>query len=243
MPTVTSHSISVVLPAFNEEINLPSVVRETLSVLQLLFSDYELILVNDGSHDHTGAICEELSETSPTIRVVHHPVNRGYGAALRSGFAAATKEWTFFMDADGQFRFEDVVQFIPHLNRYDMVVGYRAPRHDPWPRLLTARIGNFLACRLLPVRVRDINCAFKIFKREKLCFLDLLSEGGFINTELLALAAAEKWTFIEVPVRHFPRQKGVATGAQPHVIGRILLEYIRLRKRLTIQKQASSKAR
>ncbi|MDD2709473.1 MAG: glycosyltransferase family 2 protein [Verrucomicrobiae bacterium] len=229
---LNSTPVSVILPIFNEEASLPGAAREILAVAPVFFADYELILVNDGSDDRTASICGELAAESPCVRAIHHSSNRGYGAALRSGFAAATKEWIFFMDADRQFRFDDISGLLPHLERHDLIMGYRAPRHDPWFRILAARIGNFLARWMLGIRARDINCAFKLVRRDRLQALDLRSEGGFINAELLALAAAEGWRCVEAPVRHFPRRYGAATGARPRVIGRILWECLRLRRRI-----------
>lgn len=173
-----------------------------------------------------------LASRHPVVRIIRHPRNRGYGAALRSGFAAARCDLVFFTDSDGQFRFDQVAEFMASIDAFDMVLGYRADRQDRWLRKANSRVGNWLARTLLGVRAKDINCAYKLFHRDLFQRLPLTSEGAMINTELLALAAYAGWTFHEIAVAHYPRKCGVATGAKFQVVVRTFAEYFQLRRRM-----------
>jgi putative flippase GtrA len=136
--TAGSHSLSVVLPAYNEEQVIASTVSDVLSVLSRWRMDFEVLVVNDGSTDRTGAIVATLAVAYPQVHLITHATNQGYGAALVNGFAAVTKELTFFMDADGQFDIRDLQQFFPYIDEYDAVIGYRIDRQDSWMRKLNA---------------------------------------------------------------------------------------------------------
>jgi glycosyltransferase involved in cell wall biosynthesis len=227
-----AHSLSVVFPAFNEAANLPAVIAQAISSVSQVVPKFEILIVDDGSSDETIEICNRLAAEHQNVRVIRHPRNRGYGATLRSGFAAAECDLVFFTDADGQFRFDELGDFVAKIDAFDMVIGYRRQRQDRWYRLLNSRVGNWLARTLLNVRVRDINCAYKLFHRDLLQRLPLTSNGAMINTELLALAARAGWTFHELPVNHYPREFGTATGANLLVILRTFAEYFALKRRL-----------
>lgn len=225
--------MSVVLPAFNEAGNLRRVVPEAAETLTQMQFDWEVLIVDDGSADATSAVAHELEMLFPgRIKLIQHPTNKGYGAALRSGFQAASKALLFFTDADGQFSFAELPQFVDCLRDQDMVLGERSNRQDPWYRKMNSKIGNFLARAVLGVRVRDINCAYKLFRTSLVKVLPLESEGALINTELLAFAHRLGWSYVQVPVRHFPRICGKPTGANVSVIIRTFAEYFALRKRL-----------
>jgi glycosyltransferase involved in cell wall biosynthesis len=227
-----NHSLSLVLPAFNEAENLSATVENAVSALTDVVAELEILIVDDGSTDATAEVCDRLASRHLVVRVIRHPQNRGYGAALRSGFAAARCGLVFFTDSDGQFRFGQVAEFVAQIDAVHMVLGYRANRQDQLFRKINSRIGNWLARTLLGVRVRDINCAYKLFHRDFLQRLPLLSEGAMINTELLALAAQAGWTFHEVAVAHYPRKFGVATGAKFQVIVHTFGEYFQLQRRI-----------
>jgi glycosyltransferase involved in cell wall biosynthesis len=229
---MTIHSLSLILPAFNEAQNLSATVADAMSALSQLTSELEILIVDDGSTDTTAEVGHRLAARQPVVRVIRHPVNRGYGAALRTGFAAARCDLVFFTDSDGQFRFDQVREFMAQIDAVDMVLGYRADRQDRWLRKANSRFGNWLARTLLGVQVRDINCAYKMFHRDSLQKLPLTSEGAMINTELLALAAHAGWTFREIAVAHYPRKFGAATGAKFQVIVRTVAEYFQLRRRV-----------
>lgn len=230
-PRMPNHSLSLILPAFNEAQNLSATVENAVSALSNVVPEFEILIVDDGSTDATAEVCDRLASRHSVVRIIRHPRNRGYGAALRSGFAAACRDLVFFTDSDGQFRFGQVAEFIAQIDAVHMVLGYRAGQ-DRWLRKVNYYIGNWLARTLLGVRVRDINCAYKLFHRHFLQQLSLMSEGAMINTELLALAAHAGWTFHEIGVTHYPRKSGAATGAKFEVIVRTFAEYFRLQSRI-----------
>ena len=221
---ITRHSLSVILPAYNEAQVIASTVSTVHSVLDGWKVDFEIIVVNDGSTDQTGAILAALAARDPRIRFVTHPVNQGYGAALVSGFAAATKELTFFMDADGQFDISDLRTFFLFIDRYDAVIGYRMDRQDSWMRKLNAWGWKLLIGWMLGVHVRDVDCAFKLLHTEFLHQHPLETRGAMINAELLYTLTQAGGTYKELAVHHLPRQTGRATGAKLSVIFRAFRE-------------------
>ena len=224
--------ISVVLPAYNEADNLPVVVPLCLSILRERFSRFELVVVNDGSRDATAQVLDTLRESAPELRVVTHEINRGYGAALRSGFSAATGDLLFFMDSDGQFDLREIDRLLPLMRDADAVLGYRARRSDPPLRLLNALAWNRLVRLCFGLRVRDIDGAFKLFRRSVVQSLPLTSGGAMINTELLVRLWRSGARLREVPVSHFPRIHGNPTGARLSVILRAFGELFAFRRQL-----------
>lgn len=226
-----SHSLSVVLPAYNEEQVIASTVCDVLDVLSAWRVDAEVLVVNDGSTDRTAAIVAALAATSPRVRLVTHPSNQGYGAALISGLAAATKELTLFMDSDGQFDIRDLQQFFPFIDENDAVIGYRLHRQDSWMRKLNAWGWKRLIGWVLDIHVCDIDCAFKLLRTGILHQHPLETRGAMINAELLYRLKRAGYSYREVGVHHLPRQGGRATGANPRVIARAFRElFISARK-------------
>jgi len=221
---ITKHSLSVILPAYNEAQVIANTVSTVHSMLDSWKVDFELIVVNDGSTDQTGAILAALAARDPRIRFVTHPINQGYGAALVDGFAAATKELTFFMDADGQFDIRDLQTFFLFIDRYDAVIGYRIDRQDSWMRKLNAWGWKLLIGWVLGVHVRDIACAFKLLHTDFLHQHPLQTPGAMINAELLYTLQQAGGTYKELDVQHLPRQAGRATGARLSVILRAFRE-------------------
>ena len=185
----------------------------TLMTLREVAQDYEVIVVNDGSTDYTGELLDELARIhAPRVRIVHHPRNRGYGAALRSGFAAARKEWVFYTDGDAQYDprelrlLTDAVQ-----NRdgeVDVVNGYKISRHDPWYRLLIGRVYHHFVKVMFGFRLRDVDCDFRLIRRSVLDRIDLRSDSGTICLELVKKLQDAGFRFAEVPVHHFHRAFG-----------------------------------
>ncbi len=220
----SSHSLSVVLPAYNEEQVIASTISEVLDVLSAWRIDAEVLVVDDGSVDRTGAIVAALAGTHSQVHLVIHPINQGYGAALASGFAAATKELTFFMDSDGQFDMRDLQRFFPFIDEYDAVIGYRLDRQDTWMRKLNAWGWKHLIGCVLGVHVRDIDCAFKLLRTDFLHQYPLETRGAMITAELLYKLKRANYTYREVGVHHLPRRGGRATGANPRVIARAFRE-------------------
>jgi len=210
-----------VLPALNEEDAIETVVTRALTVLAGLAADFEIIVVDDGSSDRTGALLDTLAAHDPHVRVIHFARPRGYGAALRAGFAASRLPLVAFTDSDGQFDLGDLERALPLLADADLVVGYRQARVDPTSRRLLSRIYNALVRLLLGVRVQDVNCAFKVFHRHALDAMPLVSDGYGINAEIVARADALGLRVREVGVRHFARLAGrskVGIGSAPDAL-------------------------
>jgi len=224
--------ISVVLPAYNEAPNVGQAIAQAVAAMQSIGADYEVIVVDDGSSDETASIVEGLIPATPGLRLVRHPVNRGYGGALRSGFAAAQKEFILLNAADNQFAMAEVTRFLPLLSQADIVCGYRAQRQDTLIRKVNALGWNLLVRLLFGYLARDIDCGFKMFRRSVLERVPLTSDGAMIDTELLAGAKARGLRIAEVAVSHFPRRHGRATGANPRVILRAFRDLALFRLRL-----------
>jgi len=220
--------LSLVLPAHNEEPNIRTVVEEAAQVLPTAFTDYEVIVVNDGSKDRTLEIAQAMASENSHVHVVNHPVNQGYGAALTSGFNAATGDYIMFMDSDRQFDINDVHHLTPFVAEYDIVAGYRIKRNDPAHRLLNAKIFGLAVTLLFNLGVRDIDCAFKIMHADVLKGINLQSPGALINTEILAKARAQGRSIYQVGVNHYARLDGEQSGASLKVVIRAFLEILRL---------------
>jgi len=226
MSPASSVEISAVMPAFNEEGNLEQSVGRMAAALADQARAFEVIVVDDGSQDGTAALLARLKAIHPSLRVVRHPVNRGYGAALRSGFAAARYPWIFLMDADNQFDPADVAVLLAAATDADIVAGYRKRRRDPLPRRLNAWAFFTLVTILFGRLARDVNCAFKLIRRDLLVRMELHSEGALINTEVFVLARQLQARVVEVPVQHYPRMSGRQTGANLRVVFRAFSELL-----------------
>jgi len=225
-------SLSLVLPAHNEEANLRPVVERALATLPEFADEFEIVVVDDGSRDATGAIADALATADRRVKAVHHRRNRGYGAALTSGFRAATGEWVMFMDSDRQFDIADLALLTPFAGRFDIVAGFRMERNDPLHRRVFAEIFNVAVRVLFGVHLRDIDCAFKLFRGDLLRRLDLSAPGALINTEIQAKARRQGATLTQVGVHHYPRLAGTPTGGSPRVILRAMRETLVLWWRL-----------
>lgn len=225
--------ISVVLPAYNEEPNVAAAIAQAGAAMRSIGARYEIIVVDDGSRDNTAAVVEALLAATPGLRLVRHPANRGYGGALRSGFAAATREWIMLNASDNQFDMAEVTRFLPLMPANDLVCGYRADRQDHPMRKLNAFGWNLTVRLLFGYLTRDIDCGFKIFRRSVLERVNLTSNGAMVDTELLAGARARGFRIAEVPVTHLPRRQGHATGANIRVIIRAFQDLFAFRRRLS----------
>jgi glycosyltransferase involved in cell wall biosynthesis len=219
---------------FNEEGNIEQAVPSALLVLAELADSYEVIVVDDGGGDRTGEIADRLAAGNPHVRVVHHPDNRGYGAALRSGFAAAQYPLIVLVDGDNQFDLGELAVLLRALDRSDVVSGYRITLRDSMIRRLYAFMYNRMARVVFRIPIRDVNCGFKIYRRDLLERLlpQLRSTGAVINVEMLARARKLGADVTEVGVHHFPREAGQPTGGNPRVIVRTLRELIELWREL-----------
>lgn len=231
---------SLVLPAFNEEANLGAVVDRASALLPTFVDEFEIIIVNDGSRDRTGPIADALAIGDPRVRVIHHPRNRGYGAALTSGFRASTGRFVMFMDSDRQFDLDDLRLLSPFVTSYDIVAGFRLERNDLLHRRVMAEVFNVVVRILFGVHLRDIDCAFKVFRGDLLRSLPLSAPGALINTEIQAKARRQGASVLQVGVHHYPRLAGHASGGSARVIARAIKETLLLWVRLhTYQPQAA----
>lgn len=204
------HSLSVFFPAYNDAPSLPMLLRRTFDVLEQAVSDYEVIVVNDGSHDNTGDVLRELqAEFGPALRVVTHEQNRGYGGALRSGFAAAKNEFVFYTDGDGQYDVGELPRLLACVTpEVGLVNGYKTQRSDPWHRILIGALYNRFARFLFRVKLRDIDCDYRLIRRSLLSQAELRSTSGTICVELVKRLEASGMGVVEVPVSHYARQHG-----------------------------------
>lgn len=228
--------ISVVLPAYNEEENIPKTVTAVVESLKGITLDYEVIVVDDGSRDRTAEVTSELASQHPCVRLVRHELNRGYGGALHSGFCAATRDLVFMTDSDNQFDVGEISKLLPLVGVADLVIGYRAKRQDPFIRKLNAFGWNLLINVLFGYTARDVDCAFKLFKREILDNITIESRGATFSAEFLVRAKRKGYRIREVPVTHLPRLAGKPTGARIDVILRAFRELIRFRRGLSREK-------
>jgi glycosyltransferase involved in cell wall biosynthesis len=228
-------ALSFFFPAHNEAENIEALVAEALEVLPRLADQFEIIAVDDGSRDATPRLADELAARHPQVRAVHHEVNRGYGGALRSGFRAARYELVCFLDGDRQFHVEDLGRLLERQaapDNPDVVVGYRIKRADPFVRLAYARAYRLALRIFYGLRVRDPDCACKLFRRAALDGISVESQGGFLSGELLVKLLQRGRTIAEVGVPHYPRIAGSQTGANPKVVLRAVRDFWRLRLRL-----------
>ncbi len=217
-------SISVFFPCYNEQGNIAGVVEKALIVLEKLDADFEVIIVDDGSIDGTGKIADELAGENDRVKVVHHRTNLGYGAALQSGFKAATKELVFYTDGDGQFDIKEMPALLALMEKCDIVSCYRLNRQDNLVRKINAWCWTKLVCLLFGMKIRDIDCAFKLYKREIFDNIKLVSTGALIDAEILARAVRKGYRVEQHGVHHYPRTAGSQTGANFRVILRAFKE-------------------
>lgn len=229
--------ISAVLPALNEQENLELAVDRAVEALAGMTDEFEVIVVDDGSTDGTLDVAKELMRKhGALVRVVVHPVNRGYGAALRSGFSVTRGDLVFYTDADNQFDVGELSYFLPLIEDYDVAVGFRVYRYDTALRSILSWVYNRIISVLFRVKVRDVDCAFKLFRREVLEKIQIECDDFFVDAELVA--KARKWNFriLEKGVRHYPRLAGETTVQASHIT-RTLHEIALMWKRIYMPSQ------
>lgn len=212
LPKSSSNNISIsfFFPAYNEEATVEPLVHQAEAVLGGITDDYEILIVDDGSTDRTTEIGAHLMRESAHTRLIHHSGNRGYGAALRSGVEHSTKKLIFFTDGDLQFDVGELKQLLPYLENADIVAGYRIKRADSLHRILVSSVFNFLCRHLYRLQVRDVNCAFKLYRREVFESMELKSSRGLINAEILVKALRAGYRIKQVGVHHYPRKNGMS---------------------------------
>ena len=225
-------SLSVFFPCYNEIENIERVASQAIAVLKGVGADYELFIVDDGSKDGTGEAADKIAAQNKSVKVIHHPKNLGYGAALQSGFRAATKELVFYTDGDGQFDINEMPALLGLMNEYDIVSCFRINRQDNIVRKINAWCWTVLVNLLFGMRIRDIDCAFKLYKREIFDNIEISSKGALIDTEILARAVRRGYRVTQRGVHHYPRKAGVQTGANIKVIFRAFRELFVLYKKI-----------
>jgi glycosyltransferase involved in cell wall biosynthesis len=207
---VIRESISVFFPAYNDAPTIGGLVRKTMDLLPKLTADYEVIVINDGSADETGAVLEELAREFPTtFRAVTHELNRGYGGALRSGFNAATKDLVFYTDGDAQYDLLELELLVHKMGpTVGLVNGYKLQRNDPWHRIAIGWLYNHFARTIFGIQLRDIDCDFRLIRRSLLEEISLHSTSGTICVELVKKLETCPYLVEEVGVHHYERQYG-----------------------------------
>lgn len=227
-------SLSIFLPAYNEEKNIEEAITSVFKVGKRLAKRFEIIIVNDGSMDKTKSIVDDLKNKIPQLRLVSHRKNKGYGASLRTGFKHSKYTWIFFTDSDNQFDVSELSSFIKYTDKFDAIIGFRKTRAEGFIRAVNAKLFKIFIDLLFHLGVKDIDCAFKLLKRSQIKKLKLKTSGAFTTTEFLYLLKQNKVKFKQLPVSHFNRQFGSPTGNHPKVILKAFKEalniYFLLRK-------------
>lgn len=221
--------LSVFFPAYNEEKNIGQVVKSAVKILEDLALRYEILVIDDGSQDKTAEEANRMTKQNKNIFLIKHEANKGYGAALKTGFNSAKYQLIAFNDGDGQFDFADIKKFIPKLINNNLVIGYRVRRSDSFIRLVNAKLYSWFLRLLFGLKVKDIDCGFKVVKKEVIQKIPpLQSNGALISAELLIKAQKAGFKIGEVGVSHYPRTAGKPTGANLGVILRMFKEVVKL---------------
>lgn len=218
-------SLSVFFPAYHDEDNIGKVTETAVNVLEEIDSDYEVIIVHDGSPDRTGEVADELAERYLNVRVIHHEQNRGYGAALKTGFTSAKNEYIFYTDGDNQFDVREMKKFVALVGLSDLVIGFRIRKQYTLYRKITSFVYNLILQVLFDLPYRDVDCAFKLLPKKLIDRIDISSVDAFIDAELLIKAQQLGYGVTEVGVTHRPREAGVS-GVKTKVILRTIKEMI-----------------
>lgn len=224
-------SLSIFMPAYNEEGNIATTIIDARNAGRSVAKSYEIIVVDDGSRDRTAEVVMELARHDKNIRLIKHSRNKGYGSAVKTGLKSCKKDWIFFTDSDGQFHYDELAKFVRQSSDYDLVIGYRKKRMDPFHRVFVAqvllKIWNFV---LFGLTVRDVDCAFKLFKRKVRDSITLDTESAITVTEFIVKAVSHNFSLVQLPVTHYPRKFGEQTGGNWRVIAKAAIESFRLYK-------------
>ncbi|MBN1535830.1 MAG: glycosyltransferase family 2 protein [Anaerolineales bacterium] len=236
LPSPRISAVSAILPAYNDYATIASMVLTTRKALTQVTDDYEIIVVNDGSSDFSAQILEELSQLIPELQVIHHPYNQGYGAALRSGFSAAAKEWVFYTDGDAQYNPLELIQLVQVLEgNIDLVNGYKISRSDPLYRIIIGWLYNVSIKFLFSLKLKDIDCDFRLIRRELFDRIKLESNSGAICLEMVKKFQTAGITFAETPIHHYHRPVGFSQFFNWRHLWRSANELIRLWWKLVIK--------
>lgn len=232
MAVNSDFSLSIFFPAHNEIENLERVTLHAKAVASELVSDFEIVIVDDGSTDGTGSLADRLSLDHDEVRVIHHPVNRGYGGALQTGFLECRNDLVFYTDADCQFDLQELHRVFPMIEAADVVTCFRQDRSDPWHRSLNTWLFEQAVFLWFGLKVRDPDCAFKIYRRQVLDAMKMESEGAMIDVEMLLQAQRAGFRIVQTGVKHYPRVAGIPSGGNPMVIFKAMGEMFDLWRRL-----------
>jgi len=201
-------SISVFFPVYNDEKTIPKLISTIVPILKRVSNDYEIILVNDCSTDNSGKVIERLAKKYKKIKVIHHKQNKGYGGALKTGFSNAKKEWVFYTDGDGQYDVRELKKIIPLMDHADVVNGYKIKRSDSYSRKFFGALYKYLVNFLFGLRMKDVDCDFRLMKRKVFNGIKLESNSGFMVAEMMSKIQKNGFKIKEVPVHHYSRLEG-----------------------------------
>ncbi|MFN0112599.1 MAG: glycosyltransferase family 2 protein [Blastocatellia bacterium] len=248
-PTVPNKlpSISVFFPAYNDEGSIGTMVNKALAILPQFTDDYEVIVVNDGSSDGTATLLDELARQHSAVRVIHHPRNRGYGGALRTGFLSATKDLVFYTDGDGQYDVDELVKLIPLMPNLDVEVdvvnGYKIKRSDAKRRVVLGAMYKMLARLFFRLPIRDVDCDFRLMRREAIQSIDLVSTSGVVCTEMIYKLHRNGCRFVETPVHHYSRMHGQSQFFTLRRVSKTAFDFFALWVRMVLLSKFSFGAR
>lgn len=230
------NKLSVFLPAYNEEKMLAKTTKNVDEILRKTATDYEIIIINDGSQDKTGEIADKLASQNNKIKVIHHHPNRGYGAAVKSGTYAARYPWIVLFDADGQFDFREITKFLKKQKETnaDIVWGYVLDRKVPFTRKVNTFLWRLVVLLVFGLRLKWIDCGFRLFRKEVVQKISKLESerGAFISSEFLIKAKKAGFKITQVMVHHYPDIAGGSTGADLKVIIKSFVDLFKLWKKL-----------
>jgi glycosyltransferase involved in cell wall biosynthesis len=231
-------SITAFFPAFNDAATIPSMVISVLHALHRVTDDYEVVVVNDGSQDHTGEMLEELRRLYPRVRILTHLQNKGYGAALRSGFGAAQKEWIFYTDGDAQYDPCELVDLVAAVTpETDVVNGYKIERSDPLHRIIIGRLYHHIVRLLFGFHLRDVDCDYRLMKRSIFEKVELQSTSGTICLEMVKKMQDFGYRFAEIPVHHYHRAHGKSQFFNLTRLYRTALQLVSLWWKLVVKRE------
>lgn len=225
--------LSIFFPAYNESQNIAATIHDALTYAPKVAEEFEIIVIDDGSTDETAAIVADIAKTNPSIRLVRHTQNKGYGAAVKTGLKNAKYPWIFFTDADRQFHFDELPHFVSLREKAEVIVGRRLKRRDPILRIILAQILlKYWNLLLFGLWMKDVDCAYKLIPTKYVKKMTLVTESAITVTEMMVKLKRMGLTFYETPVTHFSRRKGIQTGSNPRVIFRAFAESFKLWKEL-----------
>jgi glycosyltransferase involved in cell wall biosynthesis len=226
-------TLSIFFPAYYDENNIEKVVQKAVKVAEeLKLKDYEITIIEDGSPDKTGEVADKLAEQYEKVKVIHHKKNMGYGATLYEGFTTARLDYVFYTDGDNQFDLEELKKFVALIPYSDIVIGYRKKKQYSTYRKLTSFVYNLTLRLMFGIDYVDIDCAFKLIKRDLFDKIKIQTKDAFIDAEIMIQAKVLGYTTTEIGVKHLPRIDGISTAARPSIILRTIKEIIQYRKNL-----------